>query len=193
MALQVTLLREPYVSWTRDSASPSMVATLIVCVVLSAGAVWTVVVNWSEPDVAGLHFMPQAMIVPAIIGTRSAISEVDALDTAGKVLLIAALATSAAWLVPPGPRILVPPIALGVEFVVLWVTGYGPWFHETSGGVVRVLYSFTLTLAVVLVVAVPMTAMWIKHGSVRVHGERPVPRRRESLYPTEPRTRASRR
>jgi hypothetical protein len=165
LALQVTLLREPYVSWSRGSASPSMVATLIVAMVLTVGAVWAVAVSWSEPDVAGLLFMPQAMVVPAMVGMRNSIQLQPALEMLGRVLLLTAMAMAVAWILPSATRVLVPPFAVAIEFVLLWVTGYGPWFHETSGDIVRILYSVMLALAVVLVVAVPFVALWLKHGA----------------------------
>jgi len=168
LALQVTLLREPYVSWSRGSASPSLVATLVVSMVLLAGAVWSVAVSWAEPDVAGLLFMPQAMVVPAMVGMRSTIKEQPALEMLGKIMLLAAAATAISWVFPPATRILTPPFAVAVEFVLLWATGYGPWFHETSGDIVRVLYSVMLALAVILVVAVPFVALWVKQGATAI-------------------------
>ena len=169
IALQVTLLREPYVSWERGSASPSLVATLVVSVVLFVGAVWSVATSWAEPDVAGLLFLPQGMIVPALIGMRSAIQEQPAIEMLGYMMLLAAGATAVAWMVPPASRILAPPFALAIEFVLLWLAGYGPWFHATSGDIVRVLYSVMLALAVILTVAVPFAALWVKHGASAIH------------------------
>lgn len=172
LALQVTLLREPYVSWGRGSASPSLVVTLIVAMVLLVGAVWAIATSWDEPDQAGLLFMPQAMVVPALIGMRSTILEGPTLRIFGEILLLAAVATAISWLLPPSMRLLTPPIAVAVEFVLLWVTGYGPWFHSTSGNVVRVLYSVMLAITVILVVAVPFIALWVKHGATAVRQAR---------------------
>jgi hypothetical protein len=170
------LLREPYVSWERGSASPAMVATMVVSVVLFVGAVWAVASSWSEPDVAGLLFMPQGMIVPAFVGMRSAIQEQPAIEMLGYVLLLSAAVTAIAWVLPPTSRILTPPFALAIEFVLLWMAGYGPWFQETSGDVVRVLYSVMLALTVILTVAVPFASLWVKHGAnaVRATRRRPV-------------------
>jgi hypothetical protein len=165
LALQVTLLREPYVSWSRQSAAPALVATLIVGMVLIVGAVWTIATSWEDPDAAGLLFLPQAMVVPALIGMRSTILERPALEILGEILLLAALATAVSWVLTPTTRMLTPPIAVAVEFVILWITGYGPWFHATSGDVVRVLYGLMLALTVILVVAVPFVALWVKHGA----------------------------
>jgi uncharacterized membrane protein YozB (DUF420 family) len=80
-------------------------------------------------------------------------------------MLIASVATAVAWLLAPPHRMLVPAVALAVVFVALWATGHGPWFHTTSGGVVRVLYSVMLAVSVVLVVIVPLMALWIQNGA----------------------------
>ena len=165
LALQVTLLREPYVSVSRDSAAPSMVATLIVSMVLIVGAVWSVASSWESPDEAGLLFMTQGMMVPALIGMRSTIGQDPALRMIGQVMLLAAAATALAWILPVSSRLLVPAGAVAIEFVFLWATGHGPWFHVTSGNIVRVLYSVILAVSVILVVAVPFTALWVNHGA----------------------------
>lgn len=167
LAMQVTLLREPYVALSRGSASPAMLATLMVSVVLLVAAVWVVATNWQEPDEAGLIFLPIGMTVPALIGMRSTILQRPALQMLAEVMILAAAATAIAWFFPQASRVFVPPVAVAIEFVVLWVTGHGPWFHETSGDIVRVLYSAMLAVTVVLVVAVPFAAMWIKHGAAR--------------------------
>jgi hypothetical protein len=183
LTLQVTLLREPYVSLARDSAAPSMVATVIVSMVLLAGAVWAVATSWENPDESGLLFMPQAMMTPALIGMHSTILQRPALSMLGKVLFLAAAATAVAWLLPQASRLLVPPVAVAVEFVALWATGYGPWFHATSGDIVRVLYSVMLAVSVILVVMVPYVAAWVNHGAGLVKQSRPKPVRKPSAQP----------
>jgi hypothetical protein len=183
LALQVTLLREPYVALARQSAAPSMVATFIVTMVLFVGAVWTVATSWENPDEAGLLFMPQAMMVPAMIGMRSTILQGPALEMLGKILFLAAVATAVAWLLPQPSRLLVPPVTVAVEFVALWATGHGPWFHATSGDIVRVLYSVMLAVSVILVVMVPYTAAWVRHGAGIAMQSRPKPRRKASPQP----------
>ena len=183
LALQVTLLREPYVSLERHSAAPSMVATFIVTMVLIVGAVWAVATSWENPDEAGLLFMPQAMMVPALIGMRSTILQGAALEMLGQVLFLAAGATAVAWILPQSSRLLVPPVAVAIEFVALWATGHGPWFHATSGDIVRVLYSLMLAVAVILVVMAPYVAAWVRHGAGVAMQTRPKPRRKAVSQP----------
>jgi len=103
--------------------------------------------------------------VPALIGMRSTIGQDPALRMIGQVMLLAAAATALAWILPVSSRLLVPAGAVAIEFVFLWATGHGPWFHVTSGNIVRVLYSVILAVSVILVVAVPFTALWVNHGA----------------------------
>lgn len=166
LAIQVSLLREPYVSWSRGSASPAMVATVVVSMVVLAGAVWSVVTGWEHPDEAGLLFMPQAMMVPALIGMHATVQQASALRILGTVMLMSAVATGISWLLQPSARIFVPPAALAVEVLGLWLSGHGPWFHATSGDIVRILYCVMLAQSVVLVVSVPIAAMWVNHGAM---------------------------
>jgi hypothetical protein len=44
----------------------------------------------------------------------------------------------------------------------LWIAGRGPVFHTTSGGIVRLLYILMLATAVLLVVSVPIFAVWLR-------------------------------
>jgi hypothetical protein len=159
LALQVTLLREPYVSLARHSAGPALFATLIAAIALIVAAVWAVAVGWSEPDQAALLFMPAVLLWPAVIGIGAVVSQRSALLTLAEVSLICAAATAISVLLPPFTRVFVPAGTLGAEFVILWITGQGPWFQPTSGGIVRVVYVLSLVLSVALTVATPLLAM----------------------------------
>ena len=159
LALQVTLLREPYVSLARHSAGPALFATLIAAIALAVAAVWAVAVGWSEPDQASLLFVPAALLWPAMIGAGAVVSQRSALLTLAEVSLICAVATAISVLLPPFTRVFVPAGTLGAEFIVLWITGQGPWFQPTSGDIVRAIYVLSLVLSVVLTVATPLLAM----------------------------------
>ncbi len=160
LSLQVTLLREPYVSLARHSAGPAMFATFIVVVVLTLGAVWSLTSAWQTPEFAALLFMPMAVLVPAMMSMRETVYQRIALETLAETALLCAVMTAIAFAAPPRWRALIPAITLALEFVALWIAGRGPWFHATSGTVVRVLYTTLLASTVVLVVAVPVIAAW---------------------------------
>ena len=159
LALQVTLLREPYVSLARHSATPALFATLVVAIVILFGAVWCVVVGWSDPDRAALLFMPAGLLWPAMIGAGSVVSQRAALLTLAQVTLICAGAMAISVVLPPFWRIFVPAGTLAVQFVFLGLTGQGPWLQSTSGGIVQAVYIGSLVLTVVLIVTAPLLAM----------------------------------
>ena len=159
IALQVTLLREPYVSLARHSAGPALFATFVVAIAVAFGAIWCVVIGWSDPDHAALLFMLAGLLWPAMIGAGAVVSQRTALLILSEVCLISAAAMALAVLLPPFSRIFVPAGTLAFEFVFLWLSGQGPWFQPTSGGVVRAIYAGSLVLTVLLIVAAPLMAM----------------------------------
>jgi hypothetical protein len=57
--------------------------------------------------------------------------------------------------------------AFAVELVRLWVSGGGPWRHETSGAIVNIVYVATLTMAVVIIVIMPILAAILSRPGAR--------------------------
>jgi uncharacterized metal-binding protein len=53
-------------------------------------------------------------------------------------------------------------VVLAIQIIILWIADRGPVFHPTSGGIVRLLYILMLATAVVLVVSVPIFAVWLR-------------------------------
>jgi hypothetical protein len=74
------------------------------------------------------------------------------------VTLITAIAAAVVWLLPGLPQLLAGGGAMAVALVGLWVSGGGAWRHETSGAIVSVIYITMLTVAVLVVVLVPVLA-----------------------------------
>lgn len=159
LALQVTVLREPYVSLARHSASPALFASLVAMIAVGLSAAWCVAAIAHEPDRAALLFMPVAMLWPAMLGVGAVVSQRSALLAQAVVFLLCALATAICVLLPPLLRVFVPAGTLAVEFILLWMTGHGPWFQPTSGDIVRVICVVSLVLCVILTVATPLAAM----------------------------------
>jgi hypothetical protein len=73
----------------------------------------------------------------------------------------------------------VPPAALIVQIVALWVAGRGLTFLSTSGGIVSFLYWITIIVVAVLVVLIPAATAWLHRAIVAVE-EADRPRRSES-------------
>lgn len=167
LALQVALLREPYVALSRGSATPALIASAVVVGLLLVIAGWCAIGYWETPAEAALVFMPVALVVPAFIGLRTTIDQRVALEALAEASLLAAGATVIAWSLPRPARPLVPPAALAVQFVALWLTGRGPSVPSTSGGVVLALYVTMLVVTVLLVVVVPLVAAWLQRQALR--------------------------
>jgi hypothetical protein len=162
LAIQVALIREPYVSIDSGSSLPAALATLLVIFFTFVLAIVSVMRFWTRPDQASLVFLPVALLIPQAVGDRSEIGISQALGILAVGMLLGGIATIASSYVGIGVRLLIPPVILGVEIMLLWMAGRGPVFHPTSGGIVRLLYILMLAAAVLLVVCVPILAVWLQ-------------------------------
>ncbi len=162
LAIQVALIREPYVSIESGSALPAFLATLLVIFFSFALAVVSAARFWSRPDQASLVFLPVALLIPQAVGEREQIGVEQALGIVAMAMLLGAVATAISSYVGVGVRLLIPPAVLALQILILWVADRGPVFHPTSGGIVRFLYILMLATAVVLVVSVPIFAVWLR-------------------------------
>ena len=162
LAIQVALIREPYVSIDSGSSMPAVLATGLVVFFTFVLAVVSAVRFWTRPDQASLVFLPVALLIPQAVGERSEIGVGQALSILAMAMLLGAAATVVSSYVGIGIRLLIPPVVLATEIMLLWMAGRGPVFHSTSGGIVRFLYIMMLAAAVILVVTVPIFAVWLR-------------------------------
>jgi hypothetical protein len=158
LALQVSLLHEPYVSLGMGSAGPALLATVLLLGLYAAFAIWVTWVSQRRPEIAAILLMPSTLAIPAIIGEQGTIDQRSALMILSEVTLITAITAAVVWLFPGWPQLLAGGGALAIEFARLWLAGRGPWRHETSGAIVSVVYIGTLTTAVLVVILVPVLA-----------------------------------
>lgn len=161
-ALTVALARQPHVSLQAGSAwSAILLATILVLVLISAGVAFGI---WSAdaPDESGLLMLPVALIVPAMIGIRGEIDQEAALQALAAASMIACIASVMSWSVAPSLRAFAPPVALGLEVIVLWLAGRGPSFEDTSGQVVPLLYSLLFAMTVLVVVGTSIVAIVVR-------------------------------
>ena len=161
LALQVSLLHEPYVSVALDSAGPAVIASVVLLSLYLAFAVWCGWVGLRAPEVAAILLMPSSLAIPAIIGEHGRIDQRAALSILAEVTFVTAVITGVAWLFPGWPQLMSAAAALAIELVRLWVAGQGPWRHETSGAIVNVIYVTMLIVVVLIVVLVPMLSAWL--------------------------------
>lgn len=158
LALQVTLLHEPYVSVAMDSAGPAVIASVVLLSLYLAFAVWSCWVGLRAPEIAAVLLMPPSLAIPAMIGERGAIDQQAALLILSEVTLLTAVVTAVVWLFPGWPQLMMAAGALAVELIRLWVSGRGPWRHETSGNIVNLIYVAMLVVVVLTVVLTPVIA-----------------------------------
>ncbi|CAN5705317.1 hypothetical protein BH09CHL1_BH09CHL1_34370 [soil metagenome] len=161
-ALTVALARQPHVSLAAGSAwSAILLAGVLVLVMICTGIAFGI---WSAdgPDESGLLILPVALIVPAMIGVRGEIDQAAALQALAGAAMIACIAAIMSWSVAPGLRAFAPPLALGLEVIVLWLAGRGPSFENTSGQVVPLLYSLLFAMTVLIVVGTSIVAIIAK-------------------------------
>lgn len=159
LALQISMLHEPFVAISNGSARPSLIASGLVALLLVGYAAWCVVTLGEEAEIAALAFMPAALAVPSMIGHAGTVTQLDGLRTLLEIGLVAAASALAVWSFPGWPQAMVAAIALAVEFVVLLATGRGPWREPTAGAIVPGIYITMLVVTSLLVVLVPMAPM----------------------------------
>jgi len=159
LALQGAASRLPFVAWARDSAGTLLWTTAGAIVALSVVVTVTAGVSARQPEQASLLFLPAALLVPAIMGAPGQLDERSTLTTLAEVFAVASVIAFAGWLLPLGARPLVAPAGLALQFVVLWLLGYGPAFAQGRGGVVPAMASLVLIVTVAAAVLVPLAAL----------------------------------
>jgi MFS family permease len=157
----------PYVSMDSDSAWPFLLVGGAVGIGLVATALLAAVLTWESPEEASLLFVPCALLVPVVLGGSAEALPGGAVRLVALVALAAAAAVGIGWLLPRGGRLLVGPAALGAELAFLLFIGRRPEPPETVGRVVPVVFIAVLVVAILLTVAVPLIAVWLR----RVAGE----------------------
>lgn len=152
----------PYVSVDSDSAWPFLLVGGAVGVGLVATALLAAVLTWESPEEASLLFAPCALLVPVVLGGSAEALPGGAARLVALVALAAAVAVGIGWLLPRGGRLVVGPVALGAELAFLIFIGRRPEPPETVGRVVPMVFIAVLVVAIVLTVAVPLIAVWLR-------------------------------
>jgi hypothetical protein len=166
LATQVSLMREPYVSWAGGTADPALVATGITATFLLVLAAATILRFWREPDQAALVFLPAALLVPLALGQRTEVEVTQALLILGTSMVLSGLVTVTSQVFARGLRVLVPFLSLLVVIALLLGTGRGAQLRPDSGGIVQLLYIAMLIVSVILSAAVPAVSIWLRRASM---------------------------
>lgn len=173
LALQVSLLHEPYVSVAMNSAGPAIIATIVLLSLFLAFAVWSCWVGLQAPEMTAILLMPPSLAIPALIAERGTIEQHAALLILSEVTFLTAGITAFAWLFPGWPQLMTAAVALAIELVRLWVSERGPWRHETSGSIVNTIYVVMLIVVVLTVVLAPMLSAGLGAPARKAGAPRP--------------------
>ena len=176
VALQASASRVPFVAISRGSAGPLLWLTLASCITLFG--LWLFAAHQSDqsPENASLLFLPAAVLVPAIFGAPGSLDETSALSMLGEACLVAGVWIFAALLAPANWRPMTGAIALGTQFVVLWMVGRGPVVGYDGGTVVPASAALLLTLTTLLIVLTPLGALFSRRFVQTIEEESGGPR-----------------
>ena len=158
-ALQAAISRVPFVALARGSAGPLLWSTASVAAALVGLVGLAAVLSADAPEQASLLFVPAALVVPAVLGAPGSLEEVSALAALAEATALSTVMVAIGWTLPRGARPLVAPVALGVQFVLLWLLGFGPSFGPGRGAVVPVCAALLILLTVLAAVLVPLAAL----------------------------------
>ena len=176
VALQASASRVPFVAISRGSAGPLLWLTLATCVALFG--IWLFAAHQSDqaPENGSLLFLPAALLVPAILGAPGSLDETSALSMLGEACLVAGIWIFVALLAPANWRPMVGGIALGAQFVVLWILGQRPVIGHDAGTVVPASAVLLLALTTLLTVLTPLGALFSRRFFQTVQEESVGPR-----------------
>jgi hypothetical protein len=176
VALQAAASRVPFVGIARGSAGPLLLLTLATCVALVS--IWLLASSQagSAPEDAALLFLPAALLVPAMLGAEGTLGETSALRMLGESNLVAGATIFLGLLAPPNWRPAAGGVALGAQFLLLWILGRGPVIGQDGGIIVPACAALLLALTVLLTVLAPLGALFGRRFSQTVEEESGKPR-----------------
>jgi hypothetical protein len=176
VALLASVSRVPFVAISRGSAGPLLWLTLATSATLFG--LWLFAARQSDqaPENGSLLFLPAAVLVPAILGAPGSLDETSALSMLGEACLVAGVWIFVALLAPTSWRPIAGGIAVGTQFVALWVLGRGPVIGYDGGTVVPASAALVLTLTILLTVLTPLGALFSRRFVQTVEEETRGPR-----------------
>ncbi len=160
VALQAAASRVPFVAISRGSAGPLLWLTLASCVILIGTWLYAIYQAGESPGDAALLFLPAALLVPATMGAAGSLEETSALFMLAESSLVGGVAIFLGLISSPQWRPIAGGVALGAQFILLWVLGRGPVIGHDGGIIVPVSAALVLALTVLLTVIAPLGALF---------------------------------
>lgn len=136
-----------------------MVAATIVCVGVA------ITIGRHAPSFAGLTLLPLPLIQAWLLILAPPFREPAVIAALGSALVLTALGTFVAWVVPLKQRPHVPLVAIAAQFGIFWLQRFG-W--PTFNGVVRPIVALDIAfyVAVLLLIATaPPLATWMRRAA----------------------------
>lgn len=164
LALTTSLIREPFVAISRDSAGPSIIAALTTAAALTALAVGCAVKSWLVPERAPFLFLPIALVIPVTLGIRSEIGIEEGLTAIGIAASVSAVTMFLGLMLPRQVQPFVALAAMTITVVLLWIGDRGPVFPAHSGAITGVIWLGLFILGIVLLLLVPILSLSMRHS-----------------------------
>jgi hypothetical protein len=162
LAIQASATRSPYVSTALGTARPAIIATVAAIASLAIVASAAVAAANDDDEGSALAFLPAALLVPALLGTEPSLSESEVGERLAEVFGLTGIATFVALLAPRRLKPLIGPSAMAGYFALLIILDRGPTQEPTSSEIARILDGSLVVVAIVLIVAIPVTAYGVR-------------------------------
>lgn len=176
LAIQAASSRVPYTSFSNGSAALLIVASLGAIAALCGLMLLAAALAANTPENASILLTPALLLMPAVLGVPGDLGERSALIALAEAWGLAAVAIAIGWLLPRRPRPLVGLAAVGVQFVALWLLGFGPVMAPGRGFIVPMLAVLMLAITVVAAAMVPIAALIVNRFAWTVQMARDQPR-----------------
>jgi hypothetical protein len=180
LAIQAASSRVPYASLSSGSAGLVIVATMGSVAAIIGIMTLAAALAADAPENAAILLAPALVLVPAVLGVPGDLGERSALLALAESCGVATVLMGVGWLLPKRSRPLVGLAALGVQFIVLWMLGFGPVAAPGRGLVVPALAIVILVVTVLAAAAAPIAALIANRFAQTVRSQSQAPARDRS-------------
>jgi hypothetical protein len=171
LAIQAASARVPYTTWSNGSAGLLVVATLGSLAALLGLMLMAAALAADAPEHASILLTPALTLVPAVLGVPGDLGERSALLALAEAWGVAAVAITIGWLLPKRWQPMVGLATVGIQFVALWLLGFGPGTAPGQGIIVPFLAILILAATVLAAAVVPIVALIFNRFALTVRSQ----------------------